>query len=136
MDEKLFSVLIGVASGAVGYWVTTFWMKPILRFRELRTKTLSDLIYFAQVTNADGLNDRMQKLYEERIESNRRNSADLTACLLELPCWYKSWLKCRGCDLEAAASHLMGFSNTTDYDAATKRVEKIKEALCIKTEVV
>ena len=56
MDDKLISVFVGIVAGAVGYWVTTFWMKPILRYRELRSKVLSDLIYFAQVINADGLN--------------------------------------------------------------------------------
>ncbi len=136
MDEKLFSVLIGVVSGAVGYWVVTFWMKPILHFVELRAKILSDLIYFAQVINADELNDRMQKLFKERVDSNRRNSADLTACFLELPYWYKTWLKFRGCDLVAVSSHLIGFSNTTDYDVAAKQAEKIKKALCINSEVV
>ena len=136
MDDKLISVIIGTVFGAAGYWITTFWMKPILRYRELRSSGLSDLIYFAQVTNADGLNDRMQKLYEQRIEANRRSSADLTACLLELPGWYKSLLKCRGCNPEAAAADLIGFSNTRDYDAAAKRVERIKAALCIKTGLV
>ena len=136
MDDKLISVLVGVVAGAVGYWVTTFWMKPILRYRELRTQVLSDLIYFAQVINAEGLNERMQKLYEERIEANRRSSADLTACLLELPRWYKAVLRCRGCNPAGAAQDLMGFSNTTDYDAAAKRVERIKAALCIQTTAV
>jgi hypothetical protein len=136
MDEKLNSVLVGILAGAVGYWVTNFWMKPILRYLELRSKVLSDLIYFAQVINADGLNERMQKLHEERIESNRRSSADLFGCLLELPCWYLLWLRIKGCNPEAAAQDLIGFSNTTEYDAAEKRIERIKKALCIKTTVV
>jgi len=136
MDDKLISVFVGIVAGAVGYWVTTFWMKPILRYRELRSKVLGDLIYFAQVINADGLNERMQKLYEERIEANRRSSAELTACLLELPRWYMGLLRCRGCNPEAAAQDLIGFSNTTEYEAAAKRVERIKKALCIQTTVV
>jgi hypothetical protein len=136
MDDKLISVFVGIVAGAVGYWVTTFWMKPILRYRELRSKILSDLIYFAQVVNAEGLNERMQKLYEKRIEANRHSSADLTACLLELPRWHKALLRCRGCNPAAAAQDLIGLANTTDYDAAAKRVERIKEALGIQTTVV
>ncbi len=136
MDDKLISVFVGIVAGACGYWFTTFWMKPILRYRELRSKVLSDLIYFAQVINADGLNERMQKLYEERIDANRRSSAELTACLLELPRWYMALLRCRGCNPEAAAQDLIGFSNTTEYDAAAKRVERIKKALCIRTTAV
>jgi hypothetical protein len=111
-------------------------MKPILRYRELRSMVLSNIIYFAQVISADGLNERMQKLHEDRIEANRRSSAELTARLLELPRWYKALLRCRGHDPEAAAQDLIGLSNTTDYDAAAKRVKRIKIALGIQTTAV
>ena len=136
MDEKLLAVLIGVIAGTVGYWFTTFWMKPILQYRELRSKVLIDLIFYAQVINADGLNERMKLLYEDRVLANRRLSAELTACLLELPFWYKRWLQLRGHKPERATTDLIGFSNTTEYEAANKRVERIKIALGIKVEVV
>lgn len=136
MDEKLIIALIGVAFGAVGYWFTTFWMKPILQYRELKSKVLVDLIFYAQVINAEGLNERMQKLCEERTESNRRRSAELTACVLELPVWYKWWLQARGHSPERAATDLLGFSNTYEYEAAAERVKRIKGALGFKTEVV
>ena len=136
MDEKLFAALIGVVTGTLGYWFTTFWMKPILNYREIRSKVLIDLIFYAQVVNADGLNERMQKLYEERIVSNRRLSAELTACFCDLPFWYKWWLRLRGHMPERAATDLIGFSNTTEYDLAAKRVERIKTALGIKSDRV
>lgn len=136
VDDKLFAVLIGVMTGTVGYWFTTFWMKPLLQYRELKSKILIDLIFYAQVINADGLNERMQGLYEDRIVSNRKLSAELTACYLELPFWYKWWLRVRGRMPERAATDLIGLSNTRDYDAAANRVERIKTALGIKAEVV
>jgi hypothetical protein len=52
MDEKLISALVGAASGGVWYWFTTFWMKPILQYRELRSNIFADLIFHAQVVNA------------------------------------------------------------------------------------
>jgi hypothetical protein len=134
MDEKLIVVFIGVASGAAGYWINTFWMRPILQYRDLRMKVFADFIFYAQVINADGLNDRMQKLYEDRIVSNRRSSADLAACLLELPLWYKWWLRCRGQTPEDAVTHLIGYSNTTEYEAADKRIRAIKKALGYKND--
>lgn len=136
MDEKLLTVLIGVVAGTLGYWFTTFWMKPILQYRELRSKVLIDLIFYAQVINAEGLNERMQKLYEDRVVANRRLAAELIACLLELPFWYKRWLRLSGHMPERAATDLIGFSNTTEYEIASKRVERIKIALGIKVEVV
>jgi len=129
MDEKLFAPLVGIVAGAIGYWFTTFWMKPIVRYREIRNHILSDLIFYAQVTNPDGLVDRLKKLYEDRVESNRRRSAELSACLLELPFWYKWWLKRKGQSPEDAARNLIGFSNATKYDQADKRIENIKNAL-------
>ena len=60
MDEKLLAVLLGIIAGGIGYWITTFWMKPILQYRELRLKVFADFIFYAQVVNADGLNDRMK----------------------------------------------------------------------------
>lgn len=134
MDEKLLAVLIGIAAGAVGYWVTTFWMKPILQYRELRMKVFADSIFYAQVVNAESLNDRMQKLYEDRIVANRRSSADLAACLAELPGWYKWWLRRRGCAPDRAASHLIGYSNTTDYEQAAKVMRAIKKSLGYKVD--
>lgn len=129
MDEKFLSVLIGIAAGTIGYWFTTFWMKPILQYRDLRSEVFADLIFYAQVVNAEGLNERMQKLYENRILANRRHSADLYACIEDLPGWYKWWLKRKGQSPDDAAKNLVGFSNTTDYDAGFARVAAIRKAL-------
>ncbi|RFC35077.1 MAG: hypothetical protein DID92_2727744510 [Candidatus Nitrotoga sp. SPKER] len=132
MDEKLLAVLLGIIAGAMGYWITTFWMKPILQYRDLRMKVFADFIFYAQVVNADGLNDRMKELYEERITSNRRHSADLASCLTELPSWYRWWLHRKGQAPEKAASHLIGYSNTTEYETAAKVMSTIKKALGFK----
>ncbi|NRR34224.1 hypothetical protein HSX11_29040 [Oxalobacteraceae bacterium] len=132
--DKLFAVLIGVLSGAIGYWFTTFWMKPILQYRELRIKVFADFIYYAQVVNAEGLNDQMKELYENRISSNRRNSADLAACLTELPFWYLWWLKRKGQSPERATSHLISYSNTSEYEQAAKVMKAIKKSLGFKSD--
>lgn len=134
MDEKLLAVLVGIVAGAVGYWVSTFWMKPILQYRDLRIRVFSDFIFYAQVVNADGLNERMKKLYEDRTFANCRNSADLAANLNDLPRWYKWWLNRMGQSPESAVTNLIGYSNTTDYDAANKRVKAIKVALGFRPE--
>lgn len=129
MDEKFLAVVLGIVSGAAGYWITTFWMKPILQYRELRTKIFADFIYYAQVVNADGLSNRMKDLYEERIIANRRSSADLAACANELPAWYRWWLRRKNVFPDRSASHLIGYSNTTEYDQAAKVERAIKKWL-------
>lgn len=132
MDEKLFGLVVGLAAGAIGYWFTTFWMKPILQYRELRSKIITDLIYYAQVTTAEGLNESMQKLYEQRVLANRRSAAEMAACLLELPFWYPWWLKWWGRTPHKVVGDLIGFSNTTDHDMADRRKSSIRRSLGIK----
>ena len=129
MDTKLWAVLIGIAAGAVGYWFSTFSMQPILRFRNIRNQILMDFIYYAQVVNADGLNDAMQALYRKRVLDNRKTSAQLTAAVMDLPWWYLCYLKYRCLAPEDAAKHLIGYSNTTDYDQAHKVENAIRKKL-------
>lgn len=136
MDDKLLAILIGTVTGALGYWFTTFWMKPILWYRELRSRVLIDLIYYAQVIKPEGLNQRLNDLYEERVLSNRKCSAELRACISELPFWYKWWLRWRGHQPEDAATALIGFSNTREYEDAAKRTERIKKSLRIETDSI
>ena len=134
MEIKLISALIGIATGIFGYWFTTFSMQPILRYRNLRNKVLMDFIYYAQVINADKLNDEMKTLYRERILSNRKTSAEITAAILDLPCWYLSYLKFKGQKPAEAAKHLIGFSNTSEYDQAHQVQSLIRRQLGLPKE--
>lgn len=129
---EIVAALIGIAAGAAGYWIAAFWMQPILRYRELRLRVYGDFIFYAQVVSAEGFNERMQKLHEDRVMANRRNSADLAACLTQLPRWYLWWLRREGQTPDRAASHLIAYSNTTDHDSAHKLTGAIKQALGFK----
>jgi hypothetical protein len=135
MDDKLLAVILGIFSGTAGYLFLTFCMKPILQLREIKSKILTDLIFYAQVVNAEGLNEKMQKLHEDRNLANRRHSAELAACILELPSWCKKTFF-RNYDLIRAAQLLISLSNTTNYEDAAKLEEKIKITLAIKSEII
>ena len=86
--------------------------------------------------NDDGMNDEVKAKVLERIEANRRHSAELTACYADLPFWHKSYIKCRKHCPEKASRNLMGLSNTREDMAAAGRVDIIKSCLGIKTDVV
>jgi len=135
MDVSLLAALIGIVAGAFGYWFTTFFMQPILRFRNLRNKVLMDFIYYAQVINADGLNDEMRNLYRERILANRKLSAELSAAFLDLPFLYLSYLKYKKHNPAEAARHLIGFSNTTEYDQSHKVESLIRRQLGLPEKI-
>lgn len=134
MDVNLIAAIIGVLAGAAGYWIATFWMQPILRYRSIRNRVHSDFIYYAQVINADGLNEEMQILYRERVLANRKASADLSAASLELPSWYAWYLQSQKLDPEKAAQHLIGYSNTNEYDQAHKVQALIRRLLGLPPE--
>ena len=134
MDIGLLSALIGLVAGAFGYWFTTFNMQPILRFRDLRNQVLMDFIYYAQVINAESLNEKMQSLYCERVLANRRASSQLTAAIQDLPKWYLTYLKHKGYRPEEAARHLIGYSNTTEYEQAHKVEAAIRKQLGLPEE--
>jgi hypothetical protein len=104
-------------------------MQPILRYRDARAKILMDFTYYAQVVNAEGLNEEMQKLFVERVLENRKSSAQLDAAVVELPSWFLWYLHRRGWRPAEAATHLIGFSNTRDWKEAVKLENVIRQKL-------
>jgi hypothetical protein len=129
LDSGFFATLIGIVAGALGYWFVTFSMQPILRYRDVRAKILMDFTYYAQVVNANGLSDEMQKLFVERVRENRKSSAQLQAAVCELPFWYSWYLGLRGLKPAEASRQLIGFSNTTNWTDAPPLENTIRRAL-------
>lgn len=136
MDTNLLAALIGVFAGAFGYWFAIFCMQPILRYRDIKNNILMDFIYFAQVINAEGLNDEMKKLYSERVLANRKKSAQLTASIQDLPKCYLKFLKWKKYYPNEAAEHLIGYSNTTDYEMSHKIETAIRKKLGLPYEEI
>lgn len=134
MDINLVTALIGITAGALGYWLSTFHIQPILRFNDVRNQVLMDFIYYAQVVNAVGLNEEMQNLYRERVLANRKASAQLFAATQSLPFWYRCYLKLKKWAPEEAAKHLICFSNTTEYEQAAKVQAFIRKRIGLPPE--
>lgn len=126
----LLPAAIGLLAGIGGYSITTFWMKPLLLYMERRSRILSDLIFYANVINTEGMNKELQDRQVARGVAFRRHSADLQASAMELPFWY--WKKK---NIRTACRLLMGLSNTTDYEHAQQRTSKIMLLLGFKGEV-
>lgn len=135
MDVSLIAALIGIVAGAFGYWFATFAVQPILLFKEIRSRIHSEFIYYAQAINAKGLNDEMETLHRERILANRKSSAELSAAYINLPSWYRFYLKHNSQTPQNAVRHLIGYSNTIDYDDAHKLEDAIKKALNLPREI-
>ena len=135
MDVTIKAALIGVASGAMGYWIATFYIQPILRYRELKSKVHQDFIYYAQVVNADGFNEDMQDLYKERWLANRKSSAMLSSIIVDLPCLYAWYLKTiKKQNLGEAARNLIGYANNKGHGHAHQLEQRICKNLGLPYE--
>ena len=122
---EVFTWLITVPRG---FWVMS-WIQAIIRYGGIRNRIIADCVLYAQVIDPAGLDDRLLTLYERRVEPNRRNAAELSACLLELPEWYLRWLPRRGQTPAGVPSDLIGLSHTTDEEIARKQMKRIKHCL-------
>lgn len=129
MDVSLWAALLGIIAGSFGYWFTTFCMQPIIRYRDLRNQVLMNFIYYAQVVNAEGLNEEIKDMYRQRVHANRKLSAQLSASIMDLPWWYLAYQKIRKLNPKDGAKHLIGYSNTTEYDQAEKVENAIRRKL-------
>ena len=128
MDEY-WTVLLSVVFGALGYLITTFWVAPLIRYREAKHQIYSDLVFFA---NALGYQPRTEPHVQrvlDRLDSNRRTASELLATANELPRLYKLLLRCRKEDPSRAASELLGLSNSVDEEVNLARIRRIEECL-------
>lgn len=128
LQVALVSALAAFALGAIGYWVASFWIQPILFYRQVRFEVFSSFIFYADAVIAEGMNNRTQEKRLQRVDLNRRHSADLYACCEVLPIWYRKAIN-RNHKIEVAARNLIGYANTPDYSDAVKRENAIKKAL-------
>jgi hypothetical protein len=133
--ENFLIALFSVSCGAVGFLLAQFWFQPILKYRQIKSQIISDLIFYGNVINAEGLDQEMQQRVLDRMISNRRHSADLTACFYKFPSLYRKYLMKIGERPDLACGELMGLSNTSEYEAAQKRMDKIQALLRIDPRV-
>jgi len=132
---ELVAAFIGIIAGAGGYLLATFWFQPILKYREIRSQIISDIIFYANAVKADGMNDAFKQRVLDRMVANRRHSADLAACFHELPCLYRSYLMKIEERPDNASVELMGLSNTSEWEAASQRIDAIQKYLKIDPKV-
>lgn len=133
---ELWATLVGIVAGAVGYLLTTFVFQPILGYRAIRSQIVSDLLFYANAIKADGTKDLFSQRVYDRIEANRRHSADLAACYHALPYFYKQYLLRLREDPNNAAAEMMGLSNTFEWEASRERVEAIQKYLRVEPRVI
>jgi hypothetical protein len=126
---EIFTVLLTIAFGAVGYLIATFWVRPILRYKDIKYGIAADLVYYANVI---GLKTDVGLPTDEELrrkDANRKRAAELEAIYYELPYWYVWWLRKRKENPVGGSAELIGLSNTSDREGAKDYIRGVREYL-------
>ena len=132
--EQFWTTLLSIAAGALGYLIATFWVRPILRYRNTRSNIVSDLIYFANAIELQKLDGSLREDALARKDVNRRHAAELRAAYSELPRWYRYCLRARREEPTAASSELIGLSNASTGEEVNACIAGIERHLRLPRE--
>ena len=132
MDLK--SLILAVAVGGGGYMVTNFWMAPLLNYIQAKKKVAHDIVFYANVLGQANLNKLGQERSREGKDEIRRNAAELGACYVLLPFWYRKFLELVGEKPRSAVKALTGLSNSDDWELSFKFTKTVTESLRMRTE--
>lgn len=130
MDMEQFLItLLSIAAGAVGYLIVTFWVQPILRYRDIRYRVIADLVFFANALELLKTDGSFRKDTEQRQENNRRCASDFEAIVCYLPSGYRWWLKWRDENPMKASKGLFGLATSNDSENAKHYIAEIRKHL-------
>jgi hypothetical protein len=87
--EEFITFLLSVIAGAIGYLIATFWMKPILRYLDVKHAVTADLVLYANAIMVAGDAVVVPEMKQARTQANRKNAAELVTCCLRLPDFYR-----------------------------------------------
>jgi hypothetical protein len=118
--------------GILGYIITQFWVRPILRYRRIKHRITYELKGYTESQNEDDEKRAVKKQTNGNAERIRRQCIDLTDCFqYDLPYWYKLLLESRNESPLDACEHLLALANIRNPEHVGKRLEKAKRDLKI-----
>jgi hypothetical protein len=130
--EQFWITLLIIAAGGAGYLMVTFWVRPILRYRDIKYEVFADLVFFANALDLQRLDGTLREDTLQRKEKNRRHAAQLAAIYSDLPYWYKCWLRKKKEDPQEASKELVGLSNSSTWRDAEGFIKGVKEHLRLR----
>jgi len=133
--NEIIILFLGILAGGVSFLVIQFWMNPLLRYIEIKHQVTSDLVFYANVIDAENLNEEMQQRHRDRQEQNRKHGAEIRASYYRLPLWYKKYLTFVKEDPIKASKALIGLSNSSEYDIGNKFTTQLLKSLRIPGNV-
>ena len=132
MNISTIAIAVSFVVGFLGYIIIRFWIIPIFKYRKLKNQVINDMTHYLNSINQEDEGESIYGEINNISKSMCKNASDLTDCFhYTLPEWYKMLLNSRGESPEDATKHVMGLSNTRNYDHAQNRLEKIRQSLKI-----
>src|SRR6266480_1132334 len=114
--EQFLITLLSIGAAAVGYLIVTFWVRPILRYRETKYRVAADLVFFANAMELQKQDGTLREDTLRRKDSNRRCASELKTIYSDLPFWYRFLLeRLKENPIEASAD-LIGLSNSSSWN--------------------
>jgi len=132
---EMLALFLGILGGGASYLVINFWMNPLLRYLDIKHQVTSDLVFYANVIDARGLNEEMQNKRRERQDQNRKHAAEIRASYYRLPWWYRRYLKYVGEDPICASTRLIGLSNSSDTVPGENFIPSLRKCLRIPDSI-
>jgi hypothetical protein len=133
MEPMYIVAIISFLLGVFGYIITQFWIRPILRYRQIKDRIAADLKWYLEAQKLEIKDKIAQEQFRAKVEIIRGYCTALTDCFsYDLPPWYKLLLESRHESPIDASKHLMALANIRNVEHADRRLEKIKKSLQIK----
>ena len=129
--EQFWITVLSIGAGASGYLITTFWVRPILRYGDIKNQIASNLILYANALDVKDSSGNVDQRALERKAKNREDAAQLEAICRNLPWWYKTVKKKLSENPESAVRALISLSNSSDSRTAVPFEDEVRKHLKI-----
>lgn len=130
MEPIYIVACISFLLGVFGYIITQFWIRPILRYREIKHRIASDMKWYMEAQKHEIKDKNAQEQIRARAGIIRGRCTELTDCFsYDLPHWYKLLLESRHESPIDASKHLLALANIRNSDHGYRGLEKITNSL-------
>jgi len=140
MNTVFWTIVAGVSVFVLGQILLKLFIEPILKLKFFKGIIADSLVYYADIYSNPGLNKEEDA--KKASQEIRKLGSELMAKITVIPC-YRLWSFLRIVpqldEVRKAHRSLIGLSNGLfrgDPERNTKRVENIKNALCLPKELL
>lgn len=136
MNMNFWQLLLTAVLGAIGWWITNFFLEPLRRFGELRRRAQLEMF---TVHHGRSLREEDREIAKERQKAFLQIGYELLAFHRTAPVWIHWWLSAQSYDAGNGAAAFMRIANSpwtgpksiTDLGLSSAREEA---ARCLKLD--